>query len=222
MRWESREPFARHRLQRKPLVSDLGMYHGTCVTHVLWCMSGLLTRGGGKTFPGIPGACVTRNFTYLWCICCFVYRSLRAYHYENIEFRTTGCNKTICWTAWRPIDFESVICGLSAMTRACGSAQVNMMTSSNGNIFRVTGPLCANFTGHRWIPSQRPVTWNFVFFFHLCLNKRLGKQSWGWWFEMPSRSLWRHCNEPTIGISGKTVCVRLNEIPVVQWLTQQG
>ena len=26
------------------------------------------------------------------------------------------------------------------------------------------------------------------------LNKRLSKQSWGWWFEMPSRQLWRHCN----------------------------
>ena len=26
-----------------------------------------------------------------------------------------------------------------------------MMTSSNGNIFRVTGPLCGEFTGDRWI-----------------------------------------------------------------------
>ena len=26
-----------------------------------------------------------------------------------------------------------------------------MMTSSNGNIFRATGPLCGEFTGHRWI-----------------------------------------------------------------------
>ena len=26
------------------------------------------------------------------------------------------------------------------------------------------------------------------------LNKWLSKQSWGWWFETPSRSLWRHCN----------------------------
>ena len=26
-----------------------------------------------------------------------------------------------------------------------------MMTSSNGNIFRVTGPLCKEFTRHRWI-----------------------------------------------------------------------
>ena len=27
------------------------MHHGTCVTHVPWCMSGSLTRGGGETFP---------------------------------------------------------------------------------------------------------------------------------------------------------------------------
>ena len=49
--------FPRHRLQRKPLVSDPGMHHGTCVTHVPWCMSGSLTRGGGENVPGIPGAC---------------------------------------------------------------------------------------------------------------------------------------------------------------------
>ena len=41
-------------------------------------------------------------------------------------------------------------------------------------------------------PAQRPVTRSFDVFFHLCLNKRLGKQSWGWWFEAPSLSLWRH------------------------------
>ena len=39
---------------------------------------------------------------------------------------------------------------------------VFMMTSSNGNIFRV--------------------------------NKRLSKQSWGWWFGTPPWSLWRQCN----------------------------
>ena len=37
--------FLRHRLHRNPLVSDPGMHHGTCVTHVPWCMSGSLTRG---------------------------------------------------------------------------------------------------------------------------------------------------------------------------------
>ena len=54
-----------HRLQRKPLVSDPGMNHGTCVTHVPWCMSRSLTRGGEENVPGIPGACATRKFTYL-------------------------------------------------------------------------------------------------------------------------------------------------------------
>ena len=51
-----------------------------------------------------------------------------------------------------------------------------MMTLSNGNIFSV------------------PVTRNFDIFFDLRPNKRLSKQSWGWWFEMPPRPLWRHCN----------------------------
>ena len=48
--------FPRGHLQRKPIVSDPGMHHGTCVTHVPWCMSGSLTRGGGENVPGIPGA----------------------------------------------------------------------------------------------------------------------------------------------------------------------
>ena len=46
-----------HRFQRKPLVSDPGILHGTCVTHVPWCMSGSLTRGDGENIPGIPGTC---------------------------------------------------------------------------------------------------------------------------------------------------------------------
>ena len=32
-------------------------------------------------------------------------------------------------------------------------------------------------------------------FFGLRLNKRLSKQSWGWWFETLSHPLWRHCND---------------------------
>ena len=43
-------------------------------------------------------------------------------------------------------------------------------------------------------PTQRPVTWSFDIFFDLRPNKRLSKQSRGWWFESPSRSLWRHRN----------------------------
>ena len=57
--------FYRHRLQRKPLISGPSLHQGTCVTRVPWCMSGPLTRAGGENVPGIPGACATRNFTYL-------------------------------------------------------------------------------------------------------------------------------------------------------------
>ena len=43
-------------------------------------------------------------------------------------------------------------------------------------------------------PAQKPVTRSFDIFFDLCLNKRLSKQSWGWWFETPWHPIWRHCN----------------------------
>ena len=43
-------------------------------------------------------------------------------------------------------------------------------------------------------PTQRPVTRSFDVYFDLCLNKRLSKQPWGWWFETLSWSLWRHRN----------------------------
>ena len=32
---------------------------------------------------------------------------------------------------------------------------IGMMTSSNGNIFRVSGPLVGEFTGHQWIPLTK-------------------------------------------------------------------
>ena len=69
-----------------------------------------------------------------------------------------------------------------------------MMTSSNGNIFRVTGHLCSEFTSPRWIPRTKA----FDVFFDLRLNKRLSKQWQGWWFETPSCQLWRHCNVNTV------------------------
>ena len=78
---------------------------------------------------------------------------------------------------------------------------VFMMTSSNGNMVRVTGFCAGNssvtagnspITGE--FPSHRPVTRSFGVFFDLRLNKRLSKQSRRRWFETPSRLLWRQCN----------------------------
>ena len=80
------------------------------------------------------------------------------------------------------------ISGISITVHKCMITKKSdcMTTSSSGNILHVTG------TGE--FPSQRPVTRSFDVFFDLRLNKRLSKQSWGWWFETPSPSLWRHCN----------------------------
>ena len=44
-------------------------------------------------------------------------------------------------------------------------------------------------------PAQRPATRSFDVFFDQRPNKRLSKQTWGWWFETHSPPLWRHSNE---------------------------
>ena len=70
-----------------------------------------------------------------------------------------------------------------------------MMTSSNGNISALLALCAGNSPGTGEFPTQRPVTRSFDVSFDLCLNKRLSKQWWGWWFETLSRPLWRHRND---------------------------
>ena len=65
---------------------------------------------------------------------------------------------------------------------------LNRMTSSNGNIFRVTGLLWG-------ISRTKASDVELWCFFYLRLNKRLSKCSRRRWFETPSHSLWRHCND---------------------------
>ena len=59
--------------------------------------------------------------------------------------------------------------------------------------------------------ALRPVTRSFDVFFHLRLNKRLRKQSRGWWSETPSCPLWRQCNAKTPSLQWKTY--------MTQWLS---
>ena len=49
--------------------------------------------------------------------------------------------------------------------KQCSMNTLFMMTSSNGNISRVTGHLCGEYTGHRWIPHTKasdPEHWCFL------------------------------------------------------------
>ena len=72
------------------------------------------------------------------------------------------------------------------MTYSLNEIWPDMMTSSNGNVFRVTDPLREN---------PVPVTRSFDVLFDLRLNKRSRKQSRRRWLETPSRTLWRHSND---------------------------
>ena len=121
--------------------------------------------------------------------------------FENVWLMTQKSCKlwVLCHMLWMQVPPEFIVTNDWA---SCGiwASAVNgqfMMTSSNGNIFRVTGPLCGEFTGPGEFPTQWPVTRSFDVFFDLCLNKRLSKQPWGWWFETPLWSLWRQCNAMT-------------------------
>ena len=72
-------------------------------------------------------------------------------------------------------------------------------------------------------PSKRPVTRSFDVFFDLRLNKWLSKQSRRWWLEMPSCSLWRHCNDGlvqdcSISIANALDILQSRTKPSICWL----
>ena len=81
----------------------------------------------------------------------------------------------------------------------------SMMTSSNEKISALLAICAVNSPVTSEFPAQRPVTRRFDVSFDLRLNKRLSKQWWDWWFETPSRPLWRHNNESQSPINDITL-----------------
>ena len=110
MHRECRERFPCHLLQRKRLISDPTMHHGTCVTHVPWCMVGSLICCGGENVPGIPGACAPRNFTYLarglYCLVTKIYIHIFIRHIS--VHQSTYENKFAAPNRWLHIH----VCGI--------------------------------------------------------------------------------------------------------------
>ena len=88
------------------------------------------------------------------------------------------CVQIACWWV-RPIAVTTtriVRMGKTRRAAVSGLLKNSMMTSSNRNIFRVTGPSCWEFIGNCWIP----------------LTKARDADLWCL-FETPSWPLWHHC-----------------------------
>ena len=92
---------------------------------------------------------------------------------------------------WRSFCIGLKVLNLYKMPVIMPNEHLTMMTSSNGNIFRVTGSVRGKPLVTGGFPSQRPVTRSFDAFFDRRLNKRLSKQLRRRWFETPSRLSWR-------------------------------
>ena len=98
-----------------------------------------------------------------------------------------------CATEWLK---HRDLCKMSAILLATLSKSIQSWWSHQMQTISALLALCAgNSQVTVEFPAQRPVAWSFDVFFDLGLNKRLSKQSWGWWFETPSWSLWHHCND---------------------------
>ena len=109
--------------------------------------------------------------------------------YVLYQFRNFNC-WSHAWTQIHKKAWTSEKIALHPLTNITGSWWRHQMET-----FSALLALCAGnspVTGE--FPSQRPVTRSFDVFFDQRRNKRLSKQSWGWWFETQSRSLRRHCN----------------------------
>ena len=77
-----------------------------------------------------------------------------------------GCGDLFFFAVWTGYQCtrRCLLCGPTEIqSSVCHEPTVGMMTSSNGNIFRVTGRLCGEFTGPGEFPTQRPVTRSFDF-----------------------------------------------------------
>ena len=158
-----------------------------------------------------PSTCVNRppkfvshHFNYFLFVshrCAFIVVRFSSYWLVLVGSTNTRCTSYLhcinsCWLVVPSLRIVLQRIESQQPNNTCQS-ESTMMMSSNGSIFHITVPLCGCLflpvTGE--FPAQRPVKQSFDVFFDFRLNKRLSKQSGGWWFETPCRSLWRHSND---------------------------
>ena len=112
---------------------------------IIWINAGILLIGPlGTNFSEISIEILTFSFTKMrlkvssakWRPFCLGLNVLILKHSRYISHRSR-MNK------------NSKLCSYHGFL---GIETYTMMTSSNGYVFHVTGPLCGEFTGHQWIP----------------------------------------------------------------------
>ena len=111
--------------------------------------------GHGLTWPQNYVHWVSKGSNYFKnCRVSFICLILHFVHERNVMNKSDieYCNH---WQMNTPRFARIVLCLLYLMQPTSAATQPNMMTSSNGNIFRVTGLLCGEFTGDLWIPRTK-------------------------------------------------------------------
>ena len=137
----------------------------------------LLSILNGKdimVYPDLTKDYSCYHYTFLYQVLCtvtFHRRCLVSYytcqHMQCLKFK---CIRQSDWTPGKTT-YHKIRRSLGATRTALGIVQtlktamltlsmsnyctLCMMTSSNGNIFRVKSPLCGDFTGDRWILSTK-------------------------------------------------------------------
>ena len=91
------------------------------------------------------GNLILLSFKFLMCI------------FLQVGYFTHGCPATVLGEGVYFINPLSLSFRLWSFVSALSRMPKTwlMMTSSDGNIFRVTGHLCGEFTGHRWITRTK-------------------------------------------------------------------
>ena len=98
-------------------------------------------------------------------------------------------NKNMCFGQWNLLITNILMkCTIISVTHAheintCLSyliIRAIMMTSSNGNIFRVTGRLCGEFTGHRRIPLTKASDAELWYIFKTKVSRFTSVEIWSY------------------------------------------
>ena len=114
----------------------------------------------------------------------------------QIRHQIRVSKKDVLISSWR----------VTVFARNCSSHALSWWRNQTETFSALLGLCAGNSPVTGEFPSQRPVTRSFDVFFDLCLNKRLSKQLRRRWFEMPSCSLWRHCN---VGVVAQLIQIHI-------------